>query len=280
MIDANRLIGSHDVLFLTLDTLRYDVAVDSLHRGLTPNLAALLPDGQWEERHTPGNFTYAAHHAFFAGFLPTPARPGRHRRLFACAFPGSETTTEQTYVFDSPDIVSGLAGRGYRTICIGGVGFFNKETPLGNVLPAMFHESHWSEKLGVSDRHSTENQIACAFDAIGPIPRDRRLFLFMNISALHQPNCIFANDTECDSPDTQAAALAYVDHHLPRLFAAMYARAPVLVIVCSDHGTAYGEDGYHGHRVNHPVVWTVPYAEFVLPQLDGESSPIANRQLP
>jgi|GEM_PF-4288067 hypothetical protein len=31
-------------------------------------------------------------------------------------------------------------------------------------------------------------------------------------------------------------------------------------------GTAYGEDGYHGHRLAHPVVWTVPYAEVVLPR--------------
>ena len=27
----------------------------------------------------------------------------------------------------------------------------------------------------------------------------------------------------------------------------------------------YGEDGYQGHRFAHPVVWEVPYAEFVLP---------------
>jgi hypothetical protein len=36
------------------------------------------------------------------------------------------------------------------------------------------------------------------------------------------------------------------------------------VIICSDHGTLYGEDGHVGHRVAHPAVWTVPYAEFVL----------------
>ncbi len=43
--------------------------------------------------------------------------------------------------------------------------------------------------------------------------------------------------------------------------------APLLCILCSDHGTAYGEDGYHGHRLGHPVVWTVPYAEFLLPEV-------------
>ena len=63
---------------------------------------------------------------------------------------------------------------------------------------------------------------------------------------------------------SHAAALAYVDSQLPPLFDALRRRGPALAIVCSDHGTAYGEDGYSGHRVAHPVVWTVPYAEFLL----------------
>src|SRR4051812_39109133 len=98
-IRARALIGSHDLLFVTVDTLRYDVARDSLKAGRTPTIGALLPGGVWEERHSPGNFTYAAHQAFFAGFLPTPARPGRHPRLFAARFPGSETTGDDTFVF-------------------------------------------------------------------------------------------------------------------------------------------------------------------------------------
>ena len=64
----------------------------------------------------------------------------------------------------------------------------------------------------------------------------------------------------------RSAALAYVDRHLPALFAAVQRRGPALAILCSDHGTAYGEDGYSGHRVAHPVVWTVPYAELILPE--------------
>ena len=38
---------------------------------------------------------------------------------------------------------------------------------------------------------------------------------------------------------------------------------PTVAIACSDHGTCYGEGGRVGHRVAHPVVWTVPYAEAV-----------------
>jgi hypothetical protein len=267
VLNANDLIGTHDILFVTLDTLRYDVAEEMLRQGRTPNLAAVLPGGRWEKRHSPGNFTYAAHHAFFAGFLPTLARPGKHPRLFAARFPGSETATDQTCCFDAPDIVTGLAARGYHTICIGGVGFFNKHSPLGRVLPALFAESHWGPELGVTDPHSTENQVALAEDLLGRLLSSRRVFLFVNVSAIHQPNCIFVDGAREDSLATHAAALAYVDRHLPRLFTAVRRRGPVLCILCSDHGTAYGEEGYRGYRLGHPVVWTVPYAEFLLPEV-------------
>jgi hypothetical protein len=264
LIDANALIGTHDVLFITLDTLRYDVARDALNEGRTPNLKALLPNGTWEERHSPASFTYAAHHAFFAGFLPTPIAPGHHPRLFAARFAGSETTTERTCVFDAPEIVSGFAASGYDTVCIGGVGFFNKRTPLGCVLPGLFAESHWSQEFGVTDPCSTENQVALAVTILNRTPCEKRVFLFINISALHQPNCHYLPGATEDSPQTQAAALAYVDSQLPPLLLAMRRRGSWLGIICSDHGTAYGEDGYVGHRIAHPVVMTVPYGEFVL----------------
>src|SRR5262249_6883684 len=107
-IDARRLLGSHDLLFITFDALRYDVAIEALQTGLTPHLRDLLPGGTWERRHTPGSFTYAAHQAFFAGFLPTPVEPDGHERLFALRFAGSRTTGPRTCLFDAPDIVSGF----------------------------------------------------------------------------------------------------------------------------------------------------------------------------
>jgi hypothetical protein len=261
MLDGNAIVGRCDVVLVTLDTLRYDVAVSALRDGRTPVLEARLPGGRWERRHSPGSFTYAAHQAFFAGFLPTPEAPGVHPRLFALRFEGSETISGRTAVFDAPDLVSGFAGRGYHTACVGGVGFFNKQNPLGRALPALFAESHWSPELGVTDPRSPDHQIAlaCAIAARTP----GRLFLFLNVSALHQPNCHYLAGATADSPESQAAALAYVDARLPALFDAFARRGPTFYIFCSDHGTAYGEDGYHGHRLAHPTVWTVPYAEFL-----------------
>ena len=259
-------VGSHDMLFMTLDTLRYDVAERLVDEGRTPNLAALLPGNRWEKRHSPASFTYAAHHAFFAGFLPTPPGPGPHPRPFAARFPGSESTVDGTWVFDAPDIVTALAGSGYRTVCLGGVGFFNLRSPLGRVLPSLFHEAYWEPAYGVTEKHCLEAQLARLEAALDATPPAVPVFVFLNVAALHQPNRHYLPGAEDDTIESHAAALEYVDGQIPRLVRAMTSRnRPCAAIVCSDHGTAYGEDGLTGHRVAHEVVWTVPYAEMVLP---------------
>ncbi len=265
MLDMNAVVGAMDILFVTLDTLRYDVARDLLSAGRTPNLAALLPGGRWEERHSPATFTYAAHQAFFAGFLPTPIRRRHAPRLFAVRFPGSESTADGTCVLDAPEIVTGMAARGYHTACVGGVGFFNKRNALGSVLPGLFADSHWSPSTGVSDARSFENQVAVVERLVAALPRARRLFLFVNVAAIHTPNHFYLTGATTDSLESHAAALEYVDRHFPALLAPLRRRGPLFCILCSDHGEAYGEDGYRGHRLAHPAVFTVPYAHFVLP---------------
>jgi len=261
MIDARHLLGegTHDLLFIVLDSLRFDVAAQQMAAGLTPNLQALV--GEWEKRHAPGTFTYASHTAFFAGFLPTPATPGRHERLFAMAFQGSETTGTQTLVLEAPDLATGLAARGFHTVCVGGVGFFNLETPLGRVLPSLFGERHWRTELGVTDPRSTEHQLRLCAQILHEQPADRRLFLFLNISALHQPTRHYLPGATEDSVETQAAALRYVDSQLPTLTAAI--SRPTVILIGSDHGTCFGEDGFRGHRLSHPAVLDVPWAEVV-----------------
>jgi len=257
------LIGNTDILFITLDTLRYDAAQQAWQEGQLKTLSPYLGSQGWEQRHTSGNFTYAAHHAFFAGFLPTPSGPGPHPRLFAAEFAGSLSTTENTFVFKEATLPEALAARNYRTICIGGTGFFNQQNELARVLPGLFSEAHWSPDLGVACRNSAENQVAQAIqsvDATGP----QRVFLFINISAIHQPNWFYGADEGPDTLATHTSALVAVDRALRPLFDRLKRRAPTFAIVCSDHGHAYGEHGYFGHRVGHEVVWNVPYTDFML----------------
>ncbi|GAA1593834.1 STM4013/SEN3800 family hydrolase [Actinoplanes couchii] len=255
------LIGTHDLLFVTLDTLRYDAAVAAD----TPTLASVLPGGAWQRRHTPASFTYAAHHAFFAGFLPTPVTPGPHERLFAARFGGSESSGPRTYVFDHPDLPTALAAEGYHTVCLGGVGFFNPAAPLGRVLPGLFAESHWEPAFGVTAPDCVGAQLDRLEKIIGELPPSRPLFTFLNVAAMHQPNRHYVPGAAEDGLSTHTAALEYVDGRLGRLFDLVSGRGrPCQVIICSDHGTLYGEDGHVGHRVAHEAVWTVPYADFIL----------------
>lgn len=263
LFQPRALAGEVDLLWVTFDTLRYDVAVEAMERGDTPNLRALLPGGHWERRHTPGSFTYAAHAAFFAGFLPTPTSPGPHPRHLALEFTGSETTTEDTWVLPGATVPEGLAELGYHTICVGGTGFFDPSSPLGRSFTSHFAESHFAPELRVTCPRSTEHQVALACARVEQVPRGRRVFVFVNVSAIHQPNRCYVDAAERDDLATHRAALAYVDSCLPPLVEAMLDRGRVWATLMSDHGTLYGEGGHLGHRVGHPTVWTVPYGQAI-----------------
>lgn len=144
MINAAEIISQgHGILFVTLDSLRYDVAQDAVDAGLTPQLAAHLPGGRWERRHTPGTFTLPAHMAFFSGFLPKLPQPVQPTRLWECRPPAFKTVPAETFLFDAPNLLAGLKQHGYGTLCVGGVTYFSRETPLGSVLPDMFDMDRW-----------------------------------------------------------------------------------------------------------------------------------------
>jgi hypothetical protein len=265
MIDMHEVVGHSDVLWVTLDCLRHDVASRALAAGKIPNLAGVLPRQGWEARETPGTFTLAAHLSFFHGFLPTPMGNGPHPRLFAVHFEGSLTITPQTYVFDGVDnVIAGFRSKGYRTLCIGGVGFFNRKNPLGRVLPGFFAESVWHPSMGVTARDSTATQVAAALDWLERVGPGEHVLLFVNVCATHPPHAHYLPGAEEDSPASQEAALAYVDAQLPPLLAVLRRRGRCFALFMADHGEAHGEDGRHGHRIAHPTVTTVPYAHFFL----------------
>ncbi|MFD3521399.1 STM4013/SEN3800 family hydrolase [Streptomyces sp. NPDC058653] len=258
MINAAEVVHSGtDILFITLDSLRYDVARSTLDDGSTPRLARLLPEGGWERRDTPGSFTLPAHMAFFSGFLPKLPQPEQPTRLWECRPPAFKTVPAQTLVFEAPNLLTGLGRHGYRTVCIGGVTYFSRETPLGSVLPDMFDEDYWRPEFCSSEPDSTRHQVDCALEVAERVIEP--LFLFVNVSATHVPHGHYLGDCT-DSARSQAAALAYADEHLGRLIATLTACRRWLIIMCADHGDAFGEDGFRGRGIAHPVVMNVPYA--------------------
>ncbi|MCT4620554.1 MAG: STM4013/SEN3800 family hydrolase [Marinisporobacter sp.] len=281
MVNMNEVVGKDDILFLTLDTLRYDAAHEEYLSGNLPNLCR---DGGWEKRHSPGNYTYASHQSFFTGFLPTTIdyKPLNKREwLFLNKRTGLKSLKgKNSFLYEGSNFIEGLEKEGYQTICIGGVVFFSKMGGLYSVLPDLFNESYWNPRFGVTNPKSAEEQVKFAIKLLEKIDKDQRVFLFINISAIHGPNYFYLDQHEkkmseynpnknilaskLDCVESQRAALRYVDRCLEPLFDYMRKRNRTFCIALSDHGTCYGEDGYEGHNISHEVVWTVPYKHFFL----------------
>jgi arylsulfatase A-like enzyme len=260
VVDFKAAFGRRDFLMLVLDALRFDVASDALAAGQTPNLERLL-EGGWERRHALGTFTLPAHEAMFAGFFPTPPTPGPHSRPIAVRFAGSRTIASHTLVLEGPTLPSSYAAAGYHTLCFGGVGYFDPQSPLGGQLVRDFAETHWSRETGVTSPRAPALQFRQIAERLAKIPPGERVFLFINAAATHPPTRIFAAGASDESTETQRAALIALDRHVPELLSALRRRGGAVGIVCSDHGTCFGEDGFVGHRHAHPLVMNVPYAE-------------------
>ncbi len=263
-VDMNQVVGASDILFICLDTLRYDVAVQEEAAGRTP---VLNQYGPWQKCQAPGNFTYPSHHAMFAGFLPCryDAKNVADRELLF--FPQSiglgKKPPEGAYGFSGSTIMEGLAKEGYETWCVGGVAFFDKRSDIGRVFPGYFQKSWWNPSFGCPVKDSTKNQVDFILKKLSDA--EKRIFLYLNVDAIHYPNYFYLEGASNDSVSSHAAALRYVDGELGRLFEGWKAeRGGAFVICCSDHGTCYGEDGCQFHGINHPVVNTIPYKHFAL----------------
>lgn len=264
-INMNEIVGQYDILFICLDTLRYDIAKREEENMNTPNLNYY---GMWQKCNAPGNFTYPSHHAMFSGFLPFNIESksffDREVLFFQKDIGLGRKPPEKSFAFEGATFIHGLEKVDYETICIGGVAFFNKRSDIGKVFPSMFKQSYWNPSFSCSVKESTDNQIDFAIKKLKEFQNDKRIFMYINIDAIHYPNYFYLDGAKDDNIDTHAAALRYVDSRLPKLFHAFKERNKTFVIACSDHGTCYGEDGYMFHGLNNDIVNTVPYKHFIL----------------
>ena len=159
-VDMNQVVGQMDILFICLDTLRYDAAVKEQEDGTTPVLNRY---GSWKKCQAPGNFTWPSHHAMFAGFLPADHEAknlaDREMLFFPRQIGMGRKTPPGAYGFSGGTIMDGLEKEGYDTWCVGGVSFFDKRSDLGKVFPGYFRKSYWNPSFGCGVKDSTKNQV-------------------------------------------------------------------------------------------------------------------------
>ncbi|MEE9235326.1 MAG: hypothetical protein V3U28_07815 [Candidatus Acidoferrales bacterium] len=250
-------------LFVTLDSCRYD----TFAAANIPNLKSL---GTLHRATAPSHFTYGSHAAMFVGFTPgiPDARENylnpKYGKIFKLDDIGFPSSGSDFVTLPGRNIIQGFNRLGYVTLGTGAVGWLDPRIRAGRTLTRDFHHYFYAgntyslpRQLEWSQRHLAR------FDG-------RRVFLFLNVGETHTPYyyqgapwspqenpCIPFSDkneaTECRR--RQTACLEFVDAQLgPLLRQFQHAN----ILVCADHGDAWGEDGLWEHGIHHPIVMEVP----------------------
>ena len=251
------------MLFVTLDSCRYDTFAD-----LKPH--NLMQVGPLHRAKAPGTFTYASHSAMFVGFTPgdfeasEPYVNPMHARIFRMGG-GRAGGSQAPWVFlTGRNIIDGFRVLGYRAVGTGAVGWFNPATPTAQVLISDFDEFFYA-----GDPPSVRRQVDFIWHHLADVEGHLPVFAFMNIGETHAPYSfegapwprerslarVEANHDAADLRRRQTACLDYVDRELGPLLGVFQ---DANVLVCADHGDAWGEQGFWGHGFHHEKVIDVP----------------------
>jgi hypothetical protein len=253
-----------DVLFVTLDSCRYD----TFAAARAPNLKGL---GPLHRAYSPSHFTYGAHAAFFMGFTPgDPARAEpyvnpKYAKIFRMGGGGHSGAARAYVELEGRSIVDGFGRLGHATLGTGAVGWFDPATATGRVLAADFGQFHYGAAGGLREQRAwLLAAVAVARAAAQPV------FAFLNLAETHVPYyhegapwdparnpCVpFARDNDAaEARRRQIACVEWIDAELAPLLGAF---ADAAVVVCADHGDCWGEDGLWEHGIHHRATLEVP----------------------
>jgi membrane-anchored protein YejM (alkaline phosphatase superfamily) len=270
-----------DFLLVTWDSCRYDAYVEAY----TPVLDRFGPARRaW----AMGTYTLPSHVAMFYGFLPHAfvAEPlyNRYRQqLFRISHRHLDMMPLVTFPTGEGNIVAGLQNLGYFTVGVAAMDWFRDAAELR----AGFREFRVT---GTGARR----QNAVLSELIARQPARRPCFAFVNYGETHSPFRHEGMDAPDEEVDTrfslsrllnqpglqseswtfdraaytrQVACASYLDARTGELIELFRRRGrPTTVVVCSDHGECFGENGLYGHAFYHERVMEVPLLIF---RIDG-----------
>lgn len=221
--------------------------------------------------------------AMFQGMLPNS--PDNHpylnrfvRQLTGVVGVGGTEVVKNCLLPVQSDVslLEGYKQQGYKIIGAGAMNWFQQEPLRKDFDEFLF--------TGTNAR----KQIEFIHEKL---PTDQPFFAFINFGETHAPFSYEGKPEPCpvdvrarlinwpprqkfgskvgrksQAFEHQMEAAEYLDKQLPVLFSKL--PKDTVVIVCGDHGEAFGEDGYWGHGHNHRSVLEVPLTIF---RLDGAS---------
>ena len=279
--------GARNLVVVVLDSLRYD----SCAAAAMPNLARL---GTLERRWSYASWTAPSHYNLLMGLLPH-ASP---KRVYASDYYKADFLRYRDRLgVDGIEFKSLLPSIYLPTYLRNTLGYFTGAFVSMPVLNRNVPLNRDFDRYELMPRH---NDLAAMVDALRFDP-DRPSFYLLNtgeahypyalpdedpsewprISGVHgvfkhlddlvvggqlrdEPEIAFFQQEELDRlRDRQIRAAAYLDGVLERLYDSVPDNT--WIIVTSDHGELFGEDGYFGHGpVAHEKVFEVPFVEGLL----------------
>lgn len=250
------------ILFITLDSCRFD-AFQAASAAMMKSVAPV-----WRAQ-APSHFTYGSHAAMFVGFTPgvadeaAPFVNPKFARLFRLNHAGHEGIAPPGFLVSGDNVVDGFRRSGYLTLGTAAMGWFNPATPVSEALRHGFEAFQFAGSEGVrSQLNWLDAQMAAA--------DDRPVFAFMNIGETHVPYhfegapwdrddnpCVpfQTEDRSAECRSRQIACIEYVDRQLADLIERF---REATIVICSDHGDCWGEDGLWEHGISHEMTLTVP----------------------
>lgn len=260
---------SRNVLFITLDSCRFDTFMLAHRAGLLPGFSSV---GPLHRAKAPSYFTYGSHAAFWMGFTPGVATSNQPflnpkiGKLFRMSFSGHAGTGVDGFALQGANLIDGFRRLGYATIGSGAVDWFDPSTETGAVLGQPFEHFYFP-----GNTWSLGQQLTWIDQQLQQLVDDQPRFVFLNVGETHVPYwyegapwpqrpspCRAFGGDQCDAEESarrQLACLAWADSQLAPLIEQFCSGT---VLICADHGDCWGEDGLWEHGISHPKTLTVP----------------------
>jgi hypothetical protein len=271
--------GARHLIILVLDSLRYD----SWTAAAPPVLGRL---GSVERRHSYATWTAPSHYNLLMGLLPHTSPPrvyaSEHYKADYLRYaerlgtPGVEFKSLLPSLFLPTYLRRSL---GYRTRALVSMPVLNRFTPINcdfdhyELMPHHNDLGAIIDRLDFSGGRPTFHLLNTGETHYPYAPVDEDPSLWPRISGVHGVvKRLDEAEAGVDSPGffdaaqmlelqrRQVRAVTAVDGLMERLFDIVPDNT--WLIVTSDHGELFGEDGYFGHGpINHPKVLEVPFVE-------------------
>jgi len=270
--------GEEDFLLVTWDSCRFD----TYQQALTPCLDRFGPA---KKAWAMGTYTLPSHVAMFYGFLPHVFEPlpfyNRHvQQLWRISHRNLNHKPLVTFP-PGTNIVNGFRGRGYLTVGIAAMDWFQDTAALREGF-------EFFEVVGID----AEQQNQRLFKLVERHASNRPCFAFVNYGETHSPfrhrgmpgdhSAIDARyalprilnqrgvweetwSLDREAYASQVACAEFLDARTGELLEFFGRRGrPTTVVVCSDHGECFGENGLYGHAFFHEKVMEIPLLIFRL----------------